>query len=132
MIQETRPLLPPAPDKHTHSSVVLGQSGTVQADDRCSLSACWVFMSLGSRTEWGGEWAFSVLPRPLLVASLSLTSIPGQIGPMGTQGWSGMMWVHMGAGQGCLAGQGKAGPPGWMHWWFRPEGSLLPEAQFGS
>lgn len=27
---------------------------------------------------------------------------------------------------------GGVGPPGWMHWWFRPGGSLLPEAYCGS
>lgn len=46
--------------------MVLGQFGTVQANGRCSLSACWVFMDLRRRTELGGEWAFSVLPPPLL------------------------------------------------------------------
>lgn len=41
---------------------------------------------------------------------------------MGIQGLNGVMWLHVGTGQGCLAGQG----------WARPGGSLLVGTQSGS
>lgn len=69
-------------------------------------------MGLGSRTEWGGEWAFSVLLRPLLSGFPLPTFHSRADRPSGD---TGAEWDDVGACGHWAGVPGRAGQAGLGH-----------------